>query len=285
MQTQPVRDVILRDGRTMRLRVPTQADAEQVLGFVERLSDRSLYYRFHGHPAVVPGLVAPFLSPDGVDRGSLVGTLVEGGEERVVALASWERLRDPAVAEAAFAVEDALQGVGVGTRLVEQLAESAGRAGDRAVRRRSHGREPADAPGVRRRGLRRRPGARGRYRRGEVPDRLDGRLPRGGRPARSRRRRCVSPAVLPSRGCCGDRCIGAFGIDRGNALPERGRGRVHRSRRSGEPLGGFCRGHSGSAVGAGDRDADRPCRHLPSGCRPCSTRWRRCSPPGSGRFA
>ena len=39
METQPVRDVILRDGRTMRLRVPDQADAGQVLEFVERLSD------------------------------------------------------------------------------------------------------------------------------------------------------------------------------------------------------------------------------------------------------
>ncbi len=124
-----VRDVILRDGSTLRLRRPRAADEDALLAFFSRLSDRSLYYRFHGLPAVGPRLVAPFLDPDGVERDALMGTLVEEGEERVVALASWARLRDPSAAEAAFAVEDALQGKGVGTRLLEQLAATGGETG------------------------------------------------------------------------------------------------------------------------------------------------------------
>jgi acetyl coenzyme A synthetase (ADP forming)-like protein len=80
-------------------------------------------------PAVGPHLVAPFLDADGVERDSLVGTLLEEGEERIVAIASWARLREPATAEVAFAVEDALQGRGVGTRLLEQLAASAAAVG------------------------------------------------------------------------------------------------------------------------------------------------------------
>lgn len=125
----PARDVILRDGRTLRLRSPTVGDAASVLGFFERLSDRSLHQRFHGLPALTPALVAPFLDSGGYDRGSLVATAAENGEERVVALASWARLRDPACAEVAFAVEDAMQGRGVGTRLLEQLAAVGGAAG------------------------------------------------------------------------------------------------------------------------------------------------------------
>lgn len=123
------RDVILRDGTTLRLRRPVAADVGAVVGLFRGLSDQSLHYRFHGHPAVGDRLVEPFLDPDGHDREALVGTFVEDGAERVVALASWVRLRDPALAEAAFVVEDALQGRGVGTRLLEQLAALAAAAG------------------------------------------------------------------------------------------------------------------------------------------------------------
>ena len=51
------------------------------------------------------------------------------GDEQVVALAEYARLRDPAVAEVAFTVADELQGRGAATRLLEQLAARAGEAG------------------------------------------------------------------------------------------------------------------------------------------------------------
>ena len=120
-----VRDVILRDGSTLRLRPPSSGDADAVLAFFARLSESSMYQRFHGFPTLRAELIAPFLDPDWSDRGSLVGSLGEGESERVVALASYIRLRDPARAEVAFAVADELQGHGVGTRLLEQLAEAA----------------------------------------------------------------------------------------------------------------------------------------------------------------
>jgi acetate---CoA ligase (ADP-forming) len=111
-------DVVLRDGTTLRLRPPAEADADGVLDFYRRLSPRSLYLRFHGTPHVDQKLVEPILDPDWRERGALIGEL----EGRVVALASYVRLRDPTTAESAFAVEDALQGRGIGTRLLEQLA-------------------------------------------------------------------------------------------------------------------------------------------------------------------
>jgi acetyl coenzyme A synthetase (ADP forming)-like protein len=124
-----LRDVILRDGSTLRLRPPGTADAERVLAFFSGLSQESVYLRFHGFPSLSPELVAPFLDPDWAERGSLVGTLGEGDEERIVALASFVRLRDPSSAEVAFAVADELQGHGIATRLLEQLAETAADAG------------------------------------------------------------------------------------------------------------------------------------------------------------
>jgi acetyl coenzyme A synthetase (ADP forming)-like protein len=127
-----LRDVVLRDGTTLRLRPPRRDDAEELLAFFNRLSQESLYRRFHGLPSLGPGLIEPVLEPDWVERGSLVGTLAEDGSERVVALGSYARLRDPEIAEVAFAVADELQGRGVGTRLLEQLAGLAGEVGIRS---------------------------------------------------------------------------------------------------------------------------------------------------------
>jgi len=118
-------DVILRDGSTLGLRAPTADDAGALEGFLSGLSERSFYLRFHGMRRVDRGLVEHFLEPDWRDRGVLVG--VAG--ERIVAAAEFMRLRDERSAEVAFAVGDELQGRGIGTRLLEQLAQRAAAVG------------------------------------------------------------------------------------------------------------------------------------------------------------
>jgi acetyl coenzyme A synthetase (ADP forming)-like protein len=118
-------DVLLRDGTTLRLRAPTPADAHSLVEFMNGLSQQSLYYRFHGFPTVNEKLVAGFLDPDWQERGHLIGEL--GG--RIIALASYVRLRDPTSAECAFVVADDFQRRGIGTRLLEQLANRAASVG------------------------------------------------------------------------------------------------------------------------------------------------------------
>ena len=118
-------DVILRDGSTLRLRPPLATDADALLDFFARLSDRSRYLRFHGFPALGQKLVTPFLDPDWDERGALIGCF----EGRIVALANYARLRDRRAAEVAFTVEDDFQGRGIGTRLLEQIVELAGAVG------------------------------------------------------------------------------------------------------------------------------------------------------------
>jgi acetyl coenzyme A synthetase (ADP forming)-like protein len=127
---QPLDDVVLKDGSTLRLRAPVAADSAALVAFFERLSSQSRYLRFHGARKVTPSVVAPFLDPDWAERGALIGTLADtAGGERVVALASYVRLRGPGRAEVAFAVEDEMQRRGIGTRLLERLAARAGATG------------------------------------------------------------------------------------------------------------------------------------------------------------
>ena len=118
-------DVILRDGGTLRLRPPAAADADAVRAFFEGLSGESRGLRFHGGRRVDDAMVTPFLAPDWVDRGSLVGCL----DGDVVALADYERIPGSCTAEVAFVVADAQQRRGIGTRLLEQLAVRACEAG------------------------------------------------------------------------------------------------------------------------------------------------------------
>lgn len=113
-----VRDVILRDGRALRLRSPAAEDREAITRFfAEDLGDESRYLRFHG-PGSPKWAGRYYADSDGDVRVSLLAEL----HGRVVAVAGYERLQEPGVAEAAFAVGDAMQGHGLGVRLLEQLA-------------------------------------------------------------------------------------------------------------------------------------------------------------------
>jgi RimJ/RimL family protein N-acetyltransferase len=118
-------DVILRDGSTLRLRSPRSTDSAALVDFFDALSKQSVYYRFHGFPTVTEKLVNAFVDPDWQERGHLVGEL----GDRVIALASYVRLRDPRSAEVAFVVADDFQRRGIGTRLLERLAERAAAVG------------------------------------------------------------------------------------------------------------------------------------------------------------
>ncbi|HYW28455.1 MAG TPA: GNAT family N-acetyltransferase [Gaiellales bacterium] len=120
-----VRDVILRDGSTLRLRPAGRDDRDDVQELFRRLSPESMWLRFGDLRDPGAAAADAFSAGDGIERLALVG--VRGG--RVVALGSFERLRDPAAAEVAFTVEDELHGRGVGTRLLEQLAAFAAPTG------------------------------------------------------------------------------------------------------------------------------------------------------------
>ena len=122
-------DVLLADGTTAHVRAIRPDDAEGLRAFHARLSPESVILRFFGpHPRLSEAEVERFTTVDGVDRLALVA--VRAGD--IVAVARYDRSPGSDAAEVAFVVDDAFQGRGLGTILLEHLA-SAARA--RGVRR------------------------------------------------------------------------------------------------------------------------------------------------------
>jgi acetyl coenzyme A synthetase (ADP forming)-like protein len=118
----PVRfesDVVLRTGRTVHIRPVRPDDRERLIAFYAHLSPESLHARFF---AVCRPEVAAAGSPATVDYDREFGAVAELGGE-IAGVAHYFASRN--VAEVAFAISDAAQGCGAGTKLLETLIAAA----------------------------------------------------------------------------------------------------------------------------------------------------------------
>ncbi len=115
-------DVVLKSGSTLRLRPIRPEDAPALLAFYKRMSPDSLYFRFFSVPQLNVKKAESVCQVDYQNTFALVGETAG----RIVAVAHFFRNdKRPERAEAAFTVEDSLQGQGIGTRLLERLADIA----------------------------------------------------------------------------------------------------------------------------------------------------------------
>ncbi|MES9521505.1 bifunctional acetate--CoA ligase family protein/GNAT family N-acetyltransferase [Streptomyces capoamus] len=130
-------DVVLRDGGTARIRPITVDDADRLVSFYEQVSDESKYYRFFApYPRLSAKDVHRFTHHDFVDRVGLAATI--GGE--FIATVRYDRIGADGMpasapadeAEVAFLVQDAHQGRGVASALLEHIAAV---ARERGIRR------------------------------------------------------------------------------------------------------------------------------------------------------
>jgi acetyl coenzyme A synthetase (ADP forming)-like protein len=122
-------DVVLRDGSTLHLRPVRSDDDRRLLDLFHRMSEQSLYYRFMSVPRIDLDKCASFTQIDDEKQFTLVGECAG----MLGAIAGYYRCDDtPDRAEVAFAIVDALHGRGIGTRLLERLAEIARERGIRA---------------------------------------------------------------------------------------------------------------------------------------------------------
>ncbi|HEY0788413.1 MAG TPA: GNAT family N-acetyltransferase, partial [Thermoanaerobaculia bacterium] len=115
-------DIVLRNGTTLHLRPVRPADKSGLLELFRGLSADSLYYRFFDSRRPEAAVEATPYAVDYNDVFGMVGELAG----KIEGVAHYFRGgKSPEQAEVAFTVSDRLQGCGVGTRLLERLAESA----------------------------------------------------------------------------------------------------------------------------------------------------------------
>jgi acetyl coenzyme A synthetase (ADP forming)-like protein len=109
---------VLADGGTVHIRPITPEDGPSLLAFHARLSDETIHLRFFSmHRQLQPAEVQRFTEVDHDHRMALVAVL----HQQIIAVARYDQVGD-AEAEVAFVVEDAHQGRGLGTLLLEYLA-------------------------------------------------------------------------------------------------------------------------------------------------------------------
>ncbi|WP_030277379.1 GNAT family N-acetyltransferase [Streptomyces sp. NRRL B-24484] len=127
---------MLRDGGAARIRPITPSDAERLVEFYEQVSDRSKYFRFFApYPRLSDKDVRRFTHHDYVNRVGLAAVV----RDRFIATVRFDRIdRDgrPSTtgtdAEVAFLVQDAHQGRGVASALLEHIGAV---AQERGIRR------------------------------------------------------------------------------------------------------------------------------------------------------
>jgi acyl-CoA synthetase (NDP forming)/GNAT superfamily N-acetyltransferase len=121
-------DVVLSDGGTVHLRPIVPTDADALVAFHGRMSDRTRYLRYFGaYPRIPPRDLVRFTT---VDHHARVAFIARLGDD-IIAVARYERIAGTASAEVAFVVEDAHQHRGLGPILLEHLAAAARERGVR----------------------------------------------------------------------------------------------------------------------------------------------------------
>ncbi|MBJ7603877.1 MAG: GNAT family N-acetyltransferase [Candidatus Dormibacteraeota bacterium] len=120
------REVRLRDVTRVHVR-PIRPDDEPLLqDAVAHMSERSVYFRFFSPLKRLPEAMARKLARvDYKDRFALVAYCRQGGQERIVGVARYDRAAGTDAAEVAVAVVDEVQRQGLGSQLLSLLAQVA----------------------------------------------------------------------------------------------------------------------------------------------------------------
>ena len=115
-------DVLLSDGGSAHLRPVRAEDEARIAAFHRALSLDTIRFRYFSGLAVLPKLILRRFSHPDPERECVLVAEVSG---ELIGLASYHRRGSEDSAEAAFVIADAHQGRGLGTLLLEALAQHA----------------------------------------------------------------------------------------------------------------------------------------------------------------
>ncbi len=122
----PAWDVILTNGSTARVRAVSPDDIPAITALHARLSKETVRMRYFGaHPHLSKDELARLVEQEGPDHLALVAELAG----QLVGVAQYDRIPGSVEAEVAFVVDDAHQGLGIGTLLLKYLASEGRRFG------------------------------------------------------------------------------------------------------------------------------------------------------------
>ena len=118
--------IILRDGHTFKVRPISPEDKDKLRNLFYRLSPQTRYLRFgHVKEHISDQELNYYTDVHAPESYAFLGLTGEGGEEEIRAVGRWFLSPDRTTAEIAFVVEDNIQARGIGTALLEKLAETA----------------------------------------------------------------------------------------------------------------------------------------------------------------
>ncbi|MDD4860311.1 MAG: GNAT family N-acetyltransferase, partial [Dehalococcoidales bacterium] len=124
---------ILKDGTSINLRAIQPEDIDRLIAFFNRLSQRTVFLRFHYHRDELPREEAKQLCTlDYKNEFAIVATTGEGAEEKIAGVGRYHTLPVNRHAQLELVIEDIYQGKGVGTAILEHLAKAARTQGIRA---------------------------------------------------------------------------------------------------------------------------------------------------------
>lgn len=124
MQIYPL-DILLRDGLKLSMRPLQQEDREALIALFNRCTPETKRFRFLRMITTLPdSMLDQLIAVDGKRNVALVVLQGEGADAQIVAVGRYHALHErPEVAEVSFLVEDAMQRRGIGTALLDTLAE------------------------------------------------------------------------------------------------------------------------------------------------------------------